>query len=82
MPQRLRIERSLERGERSTGQPLYTKYLNLKHELFKQANYWAGRSRAGTTTGPGTSSGSSRSSTSSSVATPPSSSPSGRTSCS
>lgn len=53
MPQRLRIERSLERGERSTGQPLYTKYLNLKHELFKQANYWAGAFPGGNDHGPG-----------------------------
>lgn len=53
MPQQLRVERSLERAERSTGQLLYTKYLNLKHELFKQANYWAGAFPGGNDHGPG-----------------------------
>ena len=52
MPQQLGIERSLERAERSTGQPLFTKYLNLRHELFKQANYWAGAFPGGNDHGP------------------------------
>jgi hypothetical protein len=53
MPGELGIERSLKRAAKSTGQPLFEKYVVLKDRRFKQElGYWAAKFPGGNDHGP------------------------------
>jgi hypothetical protein len=53
MPGELGIERSLKRAAKSTGQPLFEKYVVVKDRLFKQElGYWAAKFPGGNDHGP------------------------------